>query len=265
MNRRQVFLSQQQYHDLRHSLAGTEQMLLAHPMPADTGKQGPQLDALEIQSATLNALILEYTAGADIASLAGRLDRLILDYERHQQALGDWLQAPDIAPLDIESVVHEFEEYVQVISLCILLQRSDLLPRFVALFDRAGYHGEDTLVEDLLKPFLAERLDLDEWYHELYTPLIKAIYAEDRAEAAELLEEYCNQWYPAFTQAPWFDSHQQVDDSEYVGYWAFEAAAIAYLYDLDDSRVRHLIYPRDLVQYARRFSPPPIPSPADHD
>lgn len=47
--------------------------------------------------------------------------------------------------------------------------------------------------------------------------MIKAIYAEDRAEAAELLEEYCNQWYFAdlrFTQAPWFDSHQRVDDSE---------------------------------------------------
>ncbi|KQW89061.1 hypothetical protein ASC94_21585 [Massilia sp. Root418] len=40
--------------------------------------------------------------------------------------------------------------------------------------------------------------------------------------------------------------------SSYVGYWAFCAAAFTYLYDLDDSTYRdELVYPKDLVDYAR--------------
>jgi len=69
--------------------------------------------------------------------------------------------------------------------------------------------------------------------------------------------EYCDQWYEAFEQAPWHDSH--LDGESYFGYWAFEAAAVAYLYGLDDSAVEHMVFPRDLLEYARRFTPPPIP------
>ena len=157
-------------------------------------------------------------------------------------------------------------EYVKAFSLGIpILQRSDLLPRLARLQDRAGYHGEDTLVEDLLKAYLPDREDLDQWFHDVSTPLIRAIYTEDPDEPRELLVEYCNQWYEAFEQAPWHDSHLDGDEGSYFGYWAFEAAAVAYLYGLDDSAVKHMIFPREMLDYARRFTPPPIPQQAAQD
>ncbi|MFJ2683063.1 PoNe immunity protein domain-containing protein [Pseudomonas sp. NPDC087342] len=52
-------------------------------------------------------------------------------------------------------------------------------------------------------------------------------------------------------QAPWHDLHLQGEDGNYVGYWAIEAGAIAFLYDIDDSEIDHMVYPKDLVEYAR--------------
>ena len=38
----------------------------------------------------------------------------------------------------------------------------------------------------------------------------------------------------------------------YLGYWAMCAGAFTYLYDIDDSSYRdELVYPKDLVDYAR--------------
>ncbi|KPY26140.1 PoNe immunity protein domain-containing protein, partial [Pseudomonas syringae group genomosp. 3] len=147
----------------------------------------------------------------------------------------------------------QYEECVQVISLCILLHRTDLLKRFVTLMDEAGYAGDDTLYEDLLRKILPNRQDIDQWYHDVYTPLIQAIYADSKEKSSKLLSEYCKQWYPAFKQAPWHDTHLQGEEGNYVGYWAFEAGAIAFLYGIDDSKIDHMVYPKDLVEYARNY------------
>ncbi|AZD35702.1 hypothetical protein C4K22_2959 [Pseudomonas chlororaphis subsp. aurantiaca] len=259
MNRRQVFLSHKQYHQQLESLEGVEAHWQTHSMMADCARQEASLKAREVQQARLHRLILGYTGGETMEQLARALDGVIEAYEDYQRKLALYEDSPDIAPLAIDDYPHDFEEYVQVISLCILLQRSDLLPRLASLQDRAGYHGDDTLVEDLLKAYLPDREDVDQWNHEVYTPLVKAIYVEDPSEARELLVEYCNQWYLAFEHASWHDSHLDDEDGGYFGYWAFEAAAIAYLYGLDDSAVRHMIFPRDMLEYARRVTPPPIP------
>ena len=44
-------------------------------------------------------------------------------------------------------------------------------------------------------------------------------------------------------------------DGSYSGYWAFEAGAIAYLFNIDDSQIDHMVYPKDLVAYARSNTP----------
>ena len=40
-------------------------------------------------------------------------------------------------------------------------------------------------------------------------------------------------------------------EGAYFGYWAFEAGAVAYLYGIDDNQISHMVYPKDLVAYAR--------------
>ncbi len=260
MTNRQPFISESYYKNLLSAYDSSDEHWNSHRLEEDFPGQEESIKAYEKKHDALCALIIRYTAGEPIAELNQPLEKVVVNFERYQKALADYEHAPNIAPLAIDDWPGNYEECLQVISLCILLQRSDLLKRFVALFDNAGYAGSDTLYEDLLSKVLPNRQDVDQWYHAVYTPLIHAIYADDKQEARQLLKKYCNEWYAAFEnlQTNWHDTHLDIDGDEgsYYGYWAFEAGAIAFLYDIDDSEIDHMVYPRDLVTYARNFTPP---------
>ncbi|NBF12601.1 PoNe immunity protein domain-containing protein [Pseudomonas sp. Fl4BN1] len=254
-DRRQAFLSEARFKNFFSNYRRSVEFFAENSFQADSEEQEKSLRARHFQKLIFKEILIRYTAGNSIDLLIPLLETLVDSYEQLQKQLAHYEQIPNITPLAIDDWLDQYEECVQVFSLCILLHRADLLKRFVALIDPAGYAGDDTLYEDLLSKLLPERSDVDDWYHDVYTPLIQAIYADEPAEASALLQQYCNDWYPAFEQAPWHDSHLQGDEGSYCGYWAFEAAAIAFLYGLDDSGVEHRVYPKDLVAYARNLRP----------
>jgi hypothetical protein len=258
MDSRQPFMTEAYYQRLVEFYDSSESYWRFHHLDEDFPGQAASLKAFEVKQDSLHALIIRYTAGEPIASLQEPLERLVRNFELYQQALADYQGVYDISPLNIEDYPGDFEEFVQVASLCILMHRNDLLARFVFLTDRAGFKGEDTLYEDLLRKNLPGRADIDEWFHPVYSQLIRAIYAPDRSAASALLNEYCAQWYVSFgeLQASWHDAHLSIngDDGSYFGYWAFEAGAIAFLYGIDDSQINQMIYPKDLVEYARKIA-----------
>jgi len=195
---------------------------------------------------------LHYTAGEPIEQLRSELTGVIEAYERYQRALGEYEGMPKIAPFTFAEL-YLYERCMQLIGLCYLLHRRDLLPRIAALQDPA-YAGDDTLYEDLLAYEMEERFDVDEWHHdEPYRSLINCLYGETETEQLAELQTYLRRWYPAFKYAPWHDGHLRMRGTEgdYFGYWAFEAGAVAYLLDLNDSAITHMVYPKDLVAWAR--------------
>ncbi|WP_347902732.1 PoNe immunity protein domain-containing protein [Pseudomonas purpurea] len=251
---RQRFLTEQRLSNFHRGHARDVEFARTHLFEADSPEQEQSLKAGYFQEAALDEILIRYTAGEAIDSLSPYLEVLIDTFEHYREKLAIYEQVPDVAPLDIASDLFHYETCVQVISLCVLLLRADLLKRFVALFDNAGFAGDDTLYEDLLNKVLPGRHDVDEWHHEHYSPLVHAVYEEEPAEASQLLQHYCDSWYDAFEHAPWHDTHLMGDRGSYVGYWALEAAAIAFLYDIDDSQVDCWVYPKDLVEYARNYS-----------
>lgn len=251
MIKRQKYCSQNHYDIFLRECDEVTQFFEQNKFQSDSTEEEASLRAGFFQRLALHKILVSYTAGVEIDFLIPLLDELIANYEIRQKALAIYEQVPEISPLAIDVYPDQYEEFAQVVGLCILLHRTDLLPRFVKLIDEAGYTGDDTLYEDLLRKVLPNRHDVDQWYHGVYTPLIQAIYVVDKTEASKLLKKYCQQWYPAFEQAPWHDTHHQGDGGSYVGYWAIEAGAIAFLYGIDDSGVDHMVYPKDLVEYAR--------------
>ncbi|CAN7169485.1 PoNi-like cognate immunity protein [Pseudomonas sp. LjRoot277] len=258
MKKRQQFITQSYYKTLVEFYDASEVYWASHGIEEDFPGQEASLKAYEIKQDSLEALIIRYTAGEPVEALIKPLEKVVVAFEAYQRALASYEGITNISPLNLDESPSDYEEFVQILSLCILLHRNDLLARFVLLTDAAGFDGEDTLYEDLLRKALPGRVDIDEWFHPVYTLLIRSIYAENKDEASKLLNEYCSQWYSSFgeLQTSWHDTHLSIDgdDGSYFGYWAFEAAAIAFLYEVDDSRVDHLIYPRDLVEYARNYT-----------
>jgi len=149
----------------------------------------------------------------------------------------------------------EYELALQLISASILYHREDLLNRVIAMVDPA-YKGQDAILEKLLSFRQEGRADVKLPFHKKpYTTLLQVMREENKEKAADKLKTYCKEWYPAFKQAPWHDGHLRINgnDGDYFGYWAFEAGAVAYLCGLDDSKIDHMVYPRDLVAFARSF------------
>ncbi|MCM2329790.1 MAG: PoNi-like cognate immunity protein [Pseudomonas sagittaria] len=197
-----------------------------------------------------------YTEGQNPEQITPRLDALVAVYEKEREL--------DIISYGSDEVCagfgenDDYEQFLQTLSLCILLGRGELIPRLSAIFDRDN-KGQDAIYETLLSFYDDSRVKTDDLlFKRPYASLLKVIRAATPKEASKLLDKYCKVWYPAFKKAPWYDSHLSIDgdDGSYSGYWALEAGAIAFLYGIDDSAIDHMVYPRDLVAYARNFTPP---------
>ncbi|TXI29819.1 MAG: DUF1911 domain-containing protein [Aquipseudomonas alcaligenes] len=196
-----------------------------------------------------------YTDGQSPEQIIPHLDALVAAYEKEREL--------DIISYGSDEVCagfgenDDYEQFLQTLSLCILLGRSELIPRLSAIFDRDN-KGQDALYETLLSFYDDSRVKTDELlFKRPFAGLLKVVRATTPKEASKLLDKYCKDWYPAFKKAPWYDSHLSIDgeDGSYSGYWAFEAGAIAYLFNIDDSQIDHMVYPKDLVAYARSNTP----------
>ncbi|MCP3752877.1 PoNe immunity protein domain-containing protein [Pseudomonas sp. SBB6] len=249
MYKRQHFLTPQRYQRFLENYQESRAFLQDNRLQANSAEQEAVFRARHTKGWALDHVLISYTAGVSIDTLPALLAVLIDEYQQLQHKMAVYTEAPDVAPLDLDDV-EEHHECMQVISLCILLGRHDLLERFVALMDNGGYAEQDTLYEDLLSRVLPDRYDVDEWYQDYATPLVQTIYATSPEQAASRLQGYCEQWYEHFLHASWYDTHGD-DESGYVGYWSFEAAAVALLYGIDTRALLHVIFPHDMLAHAR--------------
>jgi len=80
-----------------------------------------------------------------------------------------------------------------------------------------------------------------------YVDLAKVLLAPE-TEKLELFKEFMQKkWYKANKESPWYDFHKSKEEI-YVGYWAFECAAIAKIYGFNIDDIKLLPYlPIDLI------------------
>ena len=148
-----------------------------------------------------------------------------------------------------------YVDYINLLSAAILLHREDLIPRIYGLIEETDYDRDDAVIEELLKFYLPDRPELDEWLWKPYRGVLDAIDADTPAEMAKDMHKYVKGWYKNMKGvAHFWGKHEKItpEFSPYYGYWAMCAAAFSYLYDIDDSSYRdEIVYPKDLADYAR--------------
>ncbi|MDF3837935.1 DUF1911 domain-containing protein [Cupriavidus basilensis] len=128
------------------------------------------------------------------------------------------------------------------------------MPRVMEFLD---YCNEDMgvrdgLLERLVTPFVPGRgTPPDQATRHLpYRKLFKVFDATPDKRPA-LMAKYLDDWYHASRCEPYIDQHGEGDIAFY-GYWSWEAAAVTWLLEIDDSSYRDkAFYPRDLVDFAR--------------
>jgi hypothetical protein len=140
---------------------------------------------------------------------------------------------------------------IRLTSFALLLGRYELLPRVAALWD---YENDDLdgLLERLVAPFVPGRAPPPDTCtrHLPYFKLLK-VFAAAPDKRPELMSKYMDEWYTASRREPYFESHKKGREHSYLGLWSFEAAAVTYVLQIDDSTYRDKdFYPRDLIDYA---------------
>jgi Domain of unknown function (DUF1911) len=262
--RRQQFLGESAHQVLRKVLEEDIEYFSTHPY--GTGNSTQHKDALGRLTAarsSLSLLELHYTAGEPIEPLRAELDRVVAAYERYAALL--WKNTQDRNdPVFEFDVIDDYCQLVQLVGLCFLLHRRDLLPRLAALQDgeKGGNGGVDTLYEE----FMAYGLGPDTRYEtdwmcwkRPYEPLFHALTETTTAAQLKELDQFLKHWYKDLAGTGWHDSHkpnEAGDQGGYSGYWSFEAGAAVLLLNIEDDSSLHkyLYYPKDLVAWAKQHA-----------
>jgi hypothetical protein len=199
---------------------------------------------------------LRYTAGVDLHTLKTGLSKVIAGFKNYVDECNSLDDENYYSPFVLDDLVDTYVEYLNLICFCILLHREDLLPEVHGLISGTQYDGDDAVIEELFTFFLKSRPELDRWIWEKpYRLLLDAIDGEASEDRANGMKKYVEQWYGSMKDKAFFwGMHEKIKDSfsPYFGYWALCAGAFTYLLDIDDSSYRNeMVYPRDLVDYAR--------------
>ena len=263
VRRRQKFL----YEDLYHKTRENQLALFDGQLLNKNVAESAQSQTVIYQFLYLEAFwiwMLDYTAGEPIAALAPRIAGIVDKFEEwnevdqlYQQEAA--LEFPEDGPYEFQgapqfSILSDYEDTLQLLSIAILLRDQRSALRIVHVL--RSHRGSDGLFEQLIGAYVEDSQDLDTCIiSKPYNTLLQVFYEEDDNAALALLQKYLKQWYPAMKNHPrWHDEHLNISKegyAAYYGYWAFEAGATVFILDLDDSQIDHLVYPKDLVDYAR--------------
>jgi hypothetical protein len=208
-----------------------------------------------------NRLTLSYTAGESIESLRDELEQVIAAYERYGDLLWKYRQDRNEVVFEFTSL-DDYCQLMQLIGLCFLLHRRDLLPRLAALQDGeqgTSNGGADVIYEEfMIHVFGAQRRFQTEHACQVrpYENLFYALTEPGQPEQLNELNLFLKHWYKDLAGTGWHDSHKPDADGNqggYYGYWSFEAGAAVLLLGIEDDSILHkyLYYPKDLVAWAR--------------
>lgn len=199
-----------------------------------------------------------YSGGHLVAELA-TIYPTILDYWRsYSDAWKKYQLSADCTNPTVATVAlldTDFAYANQLICLGILLGHGALLTDIPDIIDYNNPQ-RDGMLERLLTAFVPGRnLLVDECTRHLpYCKTLK-IFSAAEEERPALMKDYLADWYEASRREGYYNSHRRGD--VFTGYWSWEAAAITYVLDIDDSSYRDaMFYPVDLVDYARSTNAP---------
>jgi Domain of unknown function (DUF1911) len=265
--RRQQFLGERRSGEVAAVLR--ESITYFSSNPYGSGRDKTERDMLGRMTASrdrFNLLLLGYTAGAPIEPVRRNLEEVIAGFEQYGEMLWNYTNDRNEVVFTFTSL-DDYCQLMQLVGLCFLLHRRDLLPRLAALqdgLDAAGKPGDgnggtDTLYEE----FMAYGLGADVRYEtnylccsKPYEPLFHAITETTPTAALKEVDRFLKRWYKDLAGTAWHDSHKPNeggDQGGYYGYWSFEAGAAVMLMGIEDDSSLHqyLYYPKDLVAWSR--------------
>ncbi|UXY17237.1 PoNi-like cognate immunity protein [Chitiniphilus purpureus] len=200
----------------------------------------------------LNHLLVSYSAGNSIMELQDFYPTL-LDYwevyAKYDRTFDDSPEAGGRRVPHLDLYDFDYSRANQLVCMGLLLGHSDLMPRLAAILDYEN-DDPDILIEILLAPFVPGRPAGVTYTRTLPYKKLQKVFDATPEKRPALMAKYLDEWYTASRREPY---HGQHEAPGFTGYWSWEAAAVTWLFDIDDSSYRDKsFYPAELVDYARQ-------------
>lgn len=200
-----------------------------------------------IYSSALRRTISSYSAGYPVEDVKSSFENSLNEFS----FLADKVQTvkENKFPLDF------YNEVLWSVSLAVLLNLNEETFSSISK-DVERYNKPDRLVDILLSFRLADRKINDNSYYESfspkmskrYLPLFEIYREENQEKQISSLKEYLKSWYRNQQLCAWYGNDKK---HNYFGYWAFEAAAIAKIFNINDTSVeKNKYFPVGFEEYA---------------
>lgn len=231
---------------------GLERIAAGRIIPVDAIMDSTRLRAWD----SLEHLLISYSAGNPLDELKAFYPTVLHYWEVFAQYDKQFDDSPEAGGRRVPHLdLYDFSYARAVPLLCmgLLLGHADLMPRWAPILDYEN-DDPDILIETLMAPFVPGRRPGVTYTRNLpYKKLQKVLDAKPE-QRPRLMAKYLDDWYDASRREGYHDSH---DCPNFTGYWSWEAAAITWLLQIDDSSFRDKpFYPAELVDYAReQYSP----------
>lgn len=254
--RRQKFLDEQRYRTLDRTLNYRAQDSNNEIHNESLVPEARSEYAWFAASDLLKLFLLRYTAGQPLSELSDQFPAVI-------RAFDIFIPLDNPYPNEAHTIeITQLEAYVYVmwlLALCRLLGHEELVPTVIGWLDSNGEfnRGRDGLFESVVEKLTGTRHQTERvlLHPDAYRPLAKAT-VPDAVDRPALVKEFVENWYKHMGDCYWQGTHTDKEGSSYFGYWCLEAALVTFLWDIDDTSYRdHLVYPKDLVDYARQKFP----------
>ncbi|PJG57563.1 PoNi-like cognate immunity protein [Aeromonas cavernicola] len=193
--------------------------------------------------------ILVYSGGQSHEAVIAQLHVANKEFARHKKEFPDnlfYYWEPDA-----------YQYLLWMFSLNILYGQDEMLPDMVRYISKNPEGDDDPLWSILLARlgYAGFPRGPESYIPDVYRPLFDAIKGDGaiptKTERQASIKHYLKGWYKGCKECYWYDRHK-AKHAIFFGYWAFEAALMTVLYDLDDSSYRDMrYYPKDLVDYAK--------------
>ncbi|MFB9290307.1 PoNe immunity protein domain-containing protein [Pseudoduganella plicata] len=199
-----------------------------------------------------------YSGGHPVSELAAIYPTMLSYWQSYSDAWQKYKRSDDCGNPTVATVALLGSDFVfanQLICLGILLGHGALLSDIPDIID-FNNPRRDGMLERLLEMFVPGRdVMVGECTRHLpYFQTLK-MFAATRNQRPALMKQYLADWYEASRREGYYNSHTRGD--VFTGYWSWEAAAITYVLDIDDSSYRAAsFYSVDLVDYARSINAP---------
>jgi Domain of unknown function (DUF1911)/Domain of unknown function (DUF1910) len=256
-SRREPFLDEASYRWARTDLSEvgipeyTETRDAADTAPEDRGSM-----RWHLARSRLTLAILLFSGGETLPKVKEALRAAVIAFEDHLDGEHPVLDEFDLA------IQSSYVQALWLLSLAKLLgEPSEEIERIANFFaaDESN-DGADELFELILAKLGRKSFKTEGLIHEdPYQLLLDCVKAEPEHRPT-LMTQFLKRWYKGQKECDWWGLHinrakTPVLKTGFFGYWAFEAAMVTFLWDIDDSSFRDLQhYPKDLADYARQLA-----------